>query len=171
MAHHYRRLMDLLYIVCSLLAGVSMVLISVVIPYSVYTRYIINQAASWPEPMSILLTIVLTFFGAAVCYRDSLHMRVRFFVGLMPPIAQQICDLASELLVAGVSLFMIKYGWGLCIATWNNTIDAFPALSVGVTYLPIPLGGAITLLFVAERLTIGGPPPAANPHTRQVTAE
>ena len=158
MAALYRKSMDLLYIACSLIAGISMVLISAVIPYSVYTRYVINQAASWPEPMAILLTIVLTFFGAAACYRDSLHMRVRFFVGLMPEAAQRFFAILSELLVAAVALFMIKYGWGLCSATWNSSIDAFPALSVGVTYLPIPIGSAVTLLFILERLLIGPPP-------------
>jgi TRAP-type C4-dicarboxylate transport system permease small subunit len=30
-------------------------------------------------------------------------------------------------------------------------------LSVGVTYLPIPVGGAILFLFVLERLIIGPP--------------
>jgi TRAP-type C4-dicarboxylate transport system permease small subunit len=30
-------------------------------------------------------------------------------------------------------------------------------LSVGVTYLPIPLGGAVLLLFIIERLAIGPP--------------
>ncbi len=164
MAEFYRRSMDLLYIACSVIAGVSMVLISAIIPYSVYTRYILNQAASWPEPAAILLTIVLTFFGAAACYRDSLHMRVRFFVGLMPEAAQHVLGILSELLVAAVALFMMKFGWGLCLATWNSSIDAFPSLSVGVTYLPIPIGAAISLLFVIERLTIGGPPPAADPH-------
>jgi TRAP-type C4-dicarboxylate transport system permease small subunit len=171
MAALYRKSMDLLYIACSLIAGISMVLISAVIPYSVYTRYVINQAASWPEPMAILLTIVLTFFGAAACYRDSLHMRVRFFVGLMPEAAQRFFAILSELLVAAVALFMIKYGWGLCVATWNSSIDAFPALSVGVTYLPIPIGAFISLLFVIERMTIGGPPPAADPHAGNVPGE
>jgi TRAP-type C4-dicarboxylate transport system permease small subunit len=164
MADLYRRAMDLLYILCSLIAGISMVLISAIIPYSVYTRYVLNQAASWPEPMAILLTIVLTFFGAAACYRDGLHMRVRFFVGLMPMAVQRLCTVLSELLVAAVALFMVQYGWGLCVATWDSSIDAFPALSVGVTYLPIPIGGAISLLFVIERMTIGGPPPAPDPH-------
>jgi TRAP-type C4-dicarboxylate transport system permease small subunit len=36
-------------------------------------------------------------------------------------------------------------------------------LSVGLTYVPIPVGGAITLLFVAERLLIGRPPQAGEP--------
>jgi TRAP-type C4-dicarboxylate transport system permease small subunit len=38
------------------------------------------------------------------------------------------------------------------MATWQNSIADFPGLSVGVTYLPIPLGGVILLLFVVERM-------------------
>ena len=54
---------------------------------------------------------------------------------------------------------MVVWGVGLVGTTWHQSIAEFPALSVGVTYLPIPIGGAITLLFVVERLLIG--PPAA----------
>lgn len=160
----YRKAMDFLHGTCAWLAGVSLVLISAIIPYSVYTRYVINRAASWPEPMAILLTIVLTFFGAAVCYRDSVHMRVMFFTGLMPALVQRLCLVLSECLVAIVSLFMVVYGYGLCAATWYSSIDAFPSLSVGVTYLPIPIGGVITFLFAVERMTIGAPPPTPDAH-------
>jgi TRAP-type C4-dicarboxylate transport system permease small subunit len=159
-----RAAMNALYWLCAGLAGVSLVLISAVIPYSVYTRYVLNQAASWPEPMAVLLTIVLTFFGAAACYRDSIHMRVMFFVSLMPPWARRLCLLLSEALVALVALFMANWGYSLCEATWYSSIDAFPSLSVGVTYLPIPLAGFITFLFVVERVTIGSPPAGSDAH-------
>ena len=155
MARAFRGAMDALYWACAVLAGVSLVLISAVIPYSVYTRYVLNHAASWPEPAAILLTIVLTFFGAAVCYRDSIHMRMTFFVGFMPGLGQRLAGVAAELLTAAVSLFMVVWGYGLCAATWHDVVAEFPALSVGVTYMPSPLGGAVTLLFVIERLTIG----------------
>src|SRR5207245_10193306 len=112
MADAYRKAMDLLYWICAWLAGVSLVLISAVIPYSVYTRYVLNRAASWPEPMAILLTIVLTFFGAAACYRDSVHMRVMFFVGLMPVLAQRLLVVVSDCLMVIVSMFMAFYGYG-----------------------------------------------------------
>src|SRR5215813_14322623 len=155
MTRLFRTAMDALYWICAGLAGVSLVLISAVIPYSVYTRYVLNQAASWPEPMAVLLTIVLTFFGAAACYRRRLHMNVSFFVAMLPPLLRRVADLIAELLVALFALFMVIWGVKLVDATWYNTIADFPALSVGVTYLPIPLGGAILLLFVIEHV-IGG---------------
>jgi TRAP-type C4-dicarboxylate transport system permease small subunit len=57
-----------------------------------------------------------------------------------------------------IALFMIKWGVLLVQATWQNTIAEFPDLSVGFTYIPIPAAGVVTLLFVIERLWIGGPP-------------
>ncbi|HEY2861997.1 MAG TPA: TRAP transporter small permease [Casimicrobiaceae bacterium] len=157
MAILYRRAMDALYLLCVIIAGTSLVLISAVIPWAVYTRYVINRAASWPEPTAVLLTIVLTFFGAAACYRFGLHMNVTLAVNLLPKLWRRVADIAVEGLMGVMALFMTFKGIGLVEATWSNSIADFPSLSVGVTYLPIPIGGAILLLFVIEQLTIGRP--------------
>jgi TRAP-type C4-dicarboxylate transport system permease small subunit len=158
MAAIYRWLMDVLYVACAALAGVALVLISAVIPWAVFTRYVLNSAASWPEPTAVLLMIALTFFGGAACYRRRAHMNVSFLVMLMPPAPRRIVEFVAELLVAAMALFMMQYGAKLVAATWYNTIADFPSLSVGLTYLPIPLGGAALLLFVVERLAFGVPP-------------
>ena len=162
MALLYRKLMDALYLVCIAVAGSALVLISAVIPWAVFTRYVLNSAASWPEPTAVLLTIVVTFIGAAACYRRGLHMNVSFFVQMFSPPLRMLTELLAELLVAAMALFMIVYGENLVAVTWYNTIADFPSLSVGVTYLPIPVGGAILLCFVLERLTIGPPPVSAH---------
>ena len=161
----YSKAMDALYLLCVAVAGTSLVLISAVIPWAVYTRYVINRAASWPEPTAVLLTIVVTFIGAAACYRRGLHMNVSFFVLKFPQPLRAATELLAELLVALMALFMVVYGEKLVAVTWYNSIADFPSLSVGVTYLPIPVGGAILLLFVIERVVFGMPPDpeAANP--------
>jgi TRAP-type C4-dicarboxylate transport system permease small subunit len=157
-----RAAMAALYLVCIGLAGSALVVISAVIPWGVYTRYVLNRAASWPEPMAILLTIVLTFFGAAACYRMGIHVAVTVGRDRLPPAWRRGVELLSEALVALVSLFMVVWGARLVAATWHQSIADFPFLAVGVTYLPIPLGGAITLIFVIERLTLGPPGQAAH---------
>src|SRR5437588_11995352 len=126
MALIYRRAMDALYFVCVLVAGIALVLISAVIPWAVFTRYVLNSAASWPEPTAVLLTIVLTFFGAATCYRLRLHMNVSFFADALPGIWRRLSQTLSELLVGAMALFMLVYGVKLVDATWQNTIADFP---------------------------------------------
>jgi TRAP-type C4-dicarboxylate transport system permease small subunit len=62
---------------------------------------------------------------------------------------------AVELAMAGMNLFMLVWGVRLVHITWFQAISDFPLVSVGISYLPVPLGGAITLLFVVERLWTG----------------
>jgi TRAP-type C4-dicarboxylate transport system permease small subunit len=155
MASIYRRLMDALYLACVVIAGAALVLISAVIPWAVFTRYVLNSAASWPEPAAVLFMIALTFFGGAACYRRRAHMNVSFLVLMLPPRLRMATQLLAELLVAAMALFMVVYGAKLVEATWYNAIAEFPWLSVGVTYLPIPLGGVALILFVIERVALG----------------
>lgn len=165
MAALYRKAMDWAYLVCVWLAGGALVLISAVIPWAVFTRYVLNSAASWPEMTAVLLTIVLTFFGAAACYRLGLHMNVTLGVDMLPPRLRRVADFIVEILMALMALFMLVYGLRLCLATWDNSIAEFPSLRVGLVYSPIPLGGIFTLLFIIEHLTIGRPAGAAEPDT------
>jgi len=164
MASLLRTAMDVLYAICATIAGTALVLISAIIPWAVFTRYVLNSAASWPEPMAVLLTIVLTFFGAAACYRLRLHMNVSFFADMLPPPIRRLADLVVESLMALFAVFMVIWGTKLVDTTWDNAIADFPSLSVGVTYLPIPIGGILLLLFVIEHLTIG-PPPVTRMHS------
>ena len=164
MASLLRRSMDALYLICATIAGTALVLISAVIPWAVFTRYVLNSAASWPEPTAVLLTIVLTFFGAAACYRLRLHMNVSFFADMLPPQLRRLTEFVVESLMGLFAAFMVIWGTKLVEATWDNSIADFPSLSVGVTYLPIPISGILLLLFVIEHMTIGPPPSTNSPH-------
>jgi TRAP-type C4-dicarboxylate transport system permease small subunit len=57
-----------------------------------------------------------------------------------------------ELGMLATNLFMLAWGIRLVEATWHQSVAEIPLLTVGVTYLPIPVGGALTLLFIIERL-------------------
>lgn len=165
MAGHFRRAMDYLYLLCVSIGCVALVAISAVIPWAVFTRYVLNSAASWPEPMAVLLTIVLTFIGAAAGYRLNLHMNVSYFAGKLSPPLQRAADILVQLLMALIALFMVIWGERLVAVTWHNSIADFPSLSVGVTYLPIPIGGVCLLLFVIERMLLGIPPDPIGRHS------
>ena len=100
MAAAFRRAMDVLYLLCVVVGCVALVLISAIIPWAVFTRYVLNSAASWPEPLAVLLTIVLTFIGAAAAYRLNLHMNVSYFADQLPRRFRRLLDLVVQLLMA-----------------------------------------------------------------------
>src|SRR6478672_5785951 len=76
----YIRAMDEIHRACLFVAGVCLVTIVVIIPYGVFCRYVLNSAASWPEPMAVLLLIVLSFLSVVA---GSLKKK-QIGVGVLP---------------------------------------------------------------------------------------
>ena len=58
--------MEWQYIACIGLAGVVMLVMTIIIPYGVFMRYVVNSPASWPEPAGILMMVWFSFIGGAV---------------------------------------------------------------------------------------------------------
>ena len=73
----YAQAMERLYLACIVVSGASLVVITLIIPYGVVMRYVVNAPASWPEPASVLLMIVFSFLGGAAVYRANVHIAVR----------------------------------------------------------------------------------------------
>jgi TRAP-type C4-dicarboxylate transport system permease small subunit len=154
----YRQAMEGLYIACIGVAGVVMVIMTCIIPYGVFMRYAANSPASWPEPAGILLMVLFSFVGGAAAYRAKAHIAVTTVLNMLNPANRERTERAADVGMGIIALFMIRWGVQLVQATWQNSIAEFPDLSVGVTYIPIPVAGTVTLLFVIERLWIGEPP-------------
>ncbi|MBC9000003.1 MULTISPECIES: TRAP transporter small permease [unclassified Pseudomonas] len=146
---------DRIYMACIWVAGLSVLTISLIIPWGVFARYVLGTGSSWPEPTAILLMMVFTFIGAAASYRAGAHMAVAMVTDRLPPNLRKTMSIVSQLLMATICLFMTIWGTKLCLSTWNQFMSALPTLRVGITYMPIPIGGALTLIFVLEKLLLG----------------
>ncbi|MEP9376300.1 TRAP transporter small permease [Aquabacter sp. CN5-332] len=151
----YVRAMDGLQRLCMIVAGACLVVITLIIPYGVFMRYVLSTASSWPEPMAVILMIWFSFLSAAICYRENLHIAVNVLPAMLTGTARTALGWVIELCMAGTNLFMLIYGTKLVQTTWYQSVAEFPGLSVGITYLPIPIGGLVTTLFVIERLWTG----------------
>jgi TRAP-type C4-dicarboxylate transport system permease small subunit len=150
--------MEWLYIVCIGLSGVAMLIMTIIIPYGVFMRYVVNSPASWPEPAGILLMVLFSFIGGGAAYRAKAHIAVSTLLNMLNDTNRARMERTADVGMGIIALFMIRWGLLLVEATWQNTIAEFPELSVGVTYLPIPVAGVVTLLFAIERLWLGDPP-------------
>jgi TRAP-type C4-dicarboxylate transport system permease small subunit len=154
----YRQAMEWLYIACIVLAGVTMVAITIFIPYGVFMRYVANSAASWPEPASILMMIWFSFVGGAAAYRANAHIAVGTLLNMVNAANRRRIERFGDVGMGIIGLFMVKWGVQLVRLVWDNRVAEFPDISVGASYIPIPVAGLITLLFCIERLWLGQPP-------------
>lgn len=146
---------DYVYDACIWISGIAIFAMSMIIPYSIFARFVLGTGASWPEPIAVLLMVVFTFFGAAAAYRAKAHIAVAMVTDKLPKVLQGILANLIKLLMLAVACFMLIYGAQLCMATMNQSIGQMPWMPVGVTYLPVPIGGFLTLIFVLEHIVFG----------------
>jgi TRAP-type C4-dicarboxylate transport system permease small subunit len=147
----FLRFNDAVYLACIWISGLSIAVMSLIIPWGIFTRYVLGTGSQWPEPIAILLMVVFTFLGAGA----GAHIAVGMLTERLPPGLRAILAKLVTLLMGAVAAFMSWYGIQLCIALWGQGISELPWLPVGATYLPVPIGGAVTLLFVIEFLLFG----------------
>jgi TRAP-type C4-dicarboxylate transport system permease small subunit len=155
MAETFHRFNDHVYMACMWLSGISIAVMSVIIPWGIFTRYVLGTGSQWPEPIAIQLMVMFTFLGAAVSYRAGSHIAVAMLTDRLPAAARRVLRGVVHLCMLLVAVYTVIKGTRLCLETWNQVIGQLPWLRVGITYMPVPLGGLVTALFVLEVMFFG----------------
>ena len=142
MDHPFLRWMDRLYLATIWAAGTAIFFMSLIIPWGVFSRYVMGTGSQWPEPIAILLMMVFTFIGAAAAYRAGGHIAVNMLTEKLPAPLQRLLAVLVDLLMLVICGFVAWYGTNLCIETWGQGIAELPWLPVGATYASLPIGAA-----------------------------
>ena len=96
----YAQAMEWLYMACIALSGTALVVITLIIPYGVFMRYVMNNPQSWPEPASVVMMVFFSFVGGVFDLPHMLSLRNRVF---------QPSVLVALLAVREVA--MTRFGW------------------------------------------------------------
>ncbi|HCN97512.1 MULTISPECIES: TRAP transporter small permease [Leclercia] len=155
MSERYLKWMDRLYLLAMAVAGISLLVMTIVIPIGIFSRYVLNRGESWPEPVAIICMVTFTFIGAAVGYRAGSHIAVNMLTDRLPAALKALCAKVVDVLMLLISLIIFWYSYLLCVELWEQPVAEFPILTSGESYLPLPIGSAILILFVLERLMFG----------------
>jgi TRAP-type C4-dicarboxylate transport system permease small subunit len=150
--------MQALYLACIAVSGLALVAITLMIPLGVFMRYAMNDPLQWPEPASVIMMVLFSFLGGAAVYRANAQIAVEALAKALSPRKQRAMRWGVHACMTLTAAFMLGYGVHLCVLTWNNSMAEFPGLSVGIVYMPIPVAGLLTLLFILEKVWLGEPP-------------
>ena len=154
----YQRAMERLYIVCIVMSGIALVVITLIIPFGVFMRYAMNKPIGWPEPAAVIMMIVFSFVGGAAVYRANVHIAVEALLKAVKPALRAAMEWGVTACMAATAGFMLVEGARLCWIVKGSSMAEFPGVSQGLVYLPIPVAGFLTLLFIVEKVWVGEPP-------------
>jgi TRAP-type C4-dicarboxylate transport system permease small subunit len=145
------RLLGLLSTLALWAAGVGLVAMTGFVAWQVFCRYVLNDSPSWTEPGAVLLMSWFIFLGAAVGVRENFHLGFDVLLYVLPKSGKRVLRMISDIVIFVFGIGMVWYGSQLVALTWNTTLP-----SLGVTgahdYFPVVGGGALIVLFAAERI-------------------
>lgn len=149
----YSRLAARLSLASLILAGLGLIAMTLIVAWTVFGRYILNDTPAWGEPVSLFLMLWFILLGGAVGVRELDHMG--FDVGLHYLRGNWKTTLiyTNEVLVAIFGLAMFGYGVQLAAGVWSDTIPVV-GISKGWDYVPIAAGGVMVALFSIEKILL-----------------
>jgi TRAP-type C4-dicarboxylate transport system permease small subunit len=134
-------------------AGAGLVTMTGVVAWQVFCRYVLNWSNSWTEITAVLLMSWFILLGAAVGVRENYHLGFDVLLYVLPDGSKKWLRTLSDILVIAFAVGMIVYGWQLAALSWRATLPAL-GLPEGIKYLPMIGGGALIVLFGAERVVL-----------------
>jgi len=94
------------------LAGLSLVVMTVIFAWLVYGRYVLNDTPTWVEQVSLLLIMVISFLGASVGVHQHTHLSVVVFRNIVPSWLRTFFVIVTDVVMAifGTTSTKVKNG-------------------------------------------------------------
>jgi TRAP-type transport system small permease protein len=121
--------------------------IVVVVFGQVVVRYCLRDVPPWTEEVARTIFTWIIFVGTAVAYRHKSHIVIDLILNHLPGTLHRVL---TFVILGGMTVFL---GFVLVegvMNLWLARADVSPVLevSMAVFYLPLPVGIALTLLYV-----------------------
>jgi len=124
---------------------------------NVIGRYFFNTSIYWAEEAMLFLMVGCVFLGNGVVAWSGRQLRMDVVVNLMPPRAQKLLALASELIFIVVAVTITVFAWSVIRNLWAyNQRSQSADIPMVIPQAMIPIGLAIMALLVVIRLITGG---------------
>ncbi|KQQ81125.1 TRAP transporter small permease [Aureimonas sp. Leaf324] len=134
-------------------AGIGLVLMTLMVGWQVFCRYVLNDSPSWTEPGAVMLMSWFIFLGAAVGVRENNHLGFDVLLYVVPPGGKKWLRMISDIAILVFGIGMVWYGSSLVALTAATTLPAL-GISGAWDYYPIVGGGALVSLFALERIVL-----------------
>lgn len=138
------------------LAWASVLLFGVlvfVVVWQVLVRLVIVRidpgfSAGWTEELARITFVWLGFFATALVFSEKGHIAVDFVVRLLPQFGQKVIALLVQVIIAIFALVLLVWGgWSAAQGAMTQSLSSMPFLSMGQTYLVIPITGVIIAFY------------------------
>ena len=154
MPEHLMNILDRLERFITFATAVIMIILSALICWQVFSRYVLKSSPFWIEEMSVIALMWIGLLGAAACVWSESHMSLELVVSRLPETVRIWLRAATDILIGMFALVLCERGIFLVQRTMSGTLSSLP-IAVGYTYLVLPIAGGLMIVFAAIRAVTG----------------
>ena len=133
--------------IMNVLAGVSLIAMTALTCWQVFTRYVLNNPSTWSEELVGYLFAWASLFGASLITGERGHMNIPVVVEKMLAAAQKFFAIFAELIAMAFSLIILVYGGYRITLLAMGQMTSSLGVAVGVFYVAMPVCGVINILY------------------------
>lgn len=142
-----------------------MILMTILVTWQVFTRYILNKPSAITEQLSQYLFVWLVLYGAAYVFGKRDHMAITYLQDKMDLKIRNFFKIIQEIITSLFTLGVMVYGGYISTLKQMVQVDAALQIPVGVIYSAIPISGIIIIfytLYNTKKLALNQPTYDAN---------
>jgi TRAP-type C4-dicarboxylate transport system permease small subunit len=132
------------------LSSIALVIASIVLTYSVFSRYFFHFSTDWQDELSVFLIVGAVFMSGAAIQAQRGHVAIEAIVGLLPARTNHIRQLVVDFASFAFCAFFAWKSWTLLDeaitenyhsgSTWGPPLwIPYSLMSVGMTLLSLQL--------------------------------
>ncbi len=133
------------------LTNIGLVILVGSIVWGVLSRYITKEPATWVEEVSSIAFTWVVFVGAAEVHRRGRHVSVDLLTSLFPDRLRAGLDVASQIFVAAISLYVAWLGLKQTVVS-NSAHTSILEIPLSVSYAGLTFGFLMIGLRSLQRL-------------------
>ena len=145
---------DWLYAAIMLVCKILLVADICITIYSIIGRYVpFIEDPAWSEEVVLSFMCSMAVLSAALAIRRNAHIRMTVFDRYLPVRVVQFLDLLSDVCVLGLAFVMLIVGFQYAHGIGSKGFYiSMPWLSRFWMYFPVPLAGAVMIIFEIEAI-------------------
>jgi TRAP-type C4-dicarboxylate transport system permease small subunit len=140
---------------CARVTAIAVIVIAVLLVLcllvSIFFRYVIGYALSFPEELSMLLFAWLVLLAGSLGVREGFHVRLTFITNTLPSIIRKVL---VHLVTLGIMVFggVLLYSGQDLVTRTAGDLSATIRYPIEILYYPAPICGALIILHSLSHL-------------------
>ncbi len=133
-----------------LLSSIALVLASIVLTYSVASRYFLHLSTDWQDELSVFLIVGAVFMSSAAIQERRGHVAIEAITGLLPDGVNRVRQILVDVACFAFCAFFSRKSWLLLDEAWTENFHSestwgpplwvpYSLMTAGMTLLSIQL--------------------------------